>query len=139
MKDETAECPDCGEPNAILLDNVAPSQTKFDCEDCGQSLVAQRLHVGGLKVKSDDGVPKRGRADHSRRRPITEEFLNQVELLLPVQPWPTGVHKEVAEKLETSPSHVSRAIDQLIKSGRVHNQIDGKVYNETVPNLDQPN
>ncbi|MEH2513532.1 hypothetical protein V1291_004886 [Nitrobacteraceae bacterium AZCC 1564] len=60
--------------------------------------------------------------------PLPDELLNQVDSLLPTQPWPTGVHIEVAEKLEVSRIKVQRAIDQLIRSGRRIKQVDGMLY-----------
>jgi hypothetical protein len=71
----------------------------------------------------------RGEKDTRRTfRPLSDDFLSQVDLLLPAQPWPTGVHIEVAEKLEVSRAKVQQAINQLIKSGRRTKQIDGNLY-----------
>jgi hypothetical protein len=66
--------------------------------------------------------------DRRRFPPLPDEFLSQVDNLLPAQPWPTGVHIEVAEKLEVGKSKVQRAIAQLIKSGRRFEQVDGILY-----------
>ena len=60
--------------------------------------------------------------------PLSDEFLAQVDSLLPAQPWRTGVHIEVAEKLEVSKVRVQRAIEQLIRSGRRIKQVDGILY-----------
>ena len=58
---------------------------------------------------------------------LSSEFLDQVDMLLPHQPWQTGVHYEVAEKLGCRVAEVSAAIQQLISLGRRKNQRDGVV------------
>jgi hypothetical protein len=64
--------------------------------------------------------------------PLPDDFLTQVDSLLPAQPWQTGVHIEVAEKLEVSRIKVQHAIDQLIRSGRRIKQVDGILYDAAV-------
>lgn len=60
-------------------------------------------------------------------RSLSDEFLDQVNMLLPSQPWETGVHLEVAEKLGCRNSKVTAAIQQLILLGRRKNQRDGVI------------
>ncbi len=57
-----------------------------------------------------------------------EELLAQVKSLMPSQPWPTGAHKEVAEKIGVSPGQVAKCINLLIKRGEFLNQIDGQLF-----------
>jgi len=74
--------------------------------------------------------------------PLTEEFVTQVDMLLPVQPWPTGIHVEIAEKLEVGKNKVHRAIYELIRSGRRLKQVDGILYDaqgEIIPVMDDGN
>jgi DNA-binding GntR family transcriptional regulator len=59
---------------------------------------------------------------------LPKDFLVQVDTLLPAQPWPTGIDREVAEKLEVGRNKVQRAISQLVNSGRRIKQIDGVLY-----------
>lgn len=58
---------------------------------------------------------------------IDETLLDQVDMVLPPQPWPKGVHKEVASKLSITHALASDAIQKLILSGRRSEQIDGEV------------
>jgi len=45
----------------------------------------------------------------------SESFLASVRANLPLQPWPYGIHKDVAKKLQCSNSKVYKAISVLIK------------------------
>lgn len=62
------------------------------------------------------------------KRALPKEFVDLVDELLPEQPWPTGSHRDIGEKLEVPVSSVSRAIKELIDSGRRFNQLDGVIY-----------
>jgi hypothetical protein len=88
------------------------------------------LHsLSGSQALKDE--PTNWTDKESRRRensPVPEEFLAQVDALLPPQPWPTGIDREVAEKLEVGRNRVHRAITQLMNSGRRVKQIDGVLY-----------
>lgn len=60
---------------------------------------------------------------------IDEEFIEVVKNHLSSQPWPTGIHKEIASKLGCSNAKVSRAIEALIKSGLFLKQKNGQLDN----------
>jgi len=62
-----------------------------------------------------------------KRKPIyiEEETLELIKQQLPTQPWATGIHKKVAEKLSLSNKTVSVAIAVLIKKGVFKQQING--------------
>ncbi len=60
---------------------------------------------------------------------LPDDFLAMVDAILPSQPWPPGTHIEVAAKLDSRPMRVSRAIQQLISSGRRLRQFNGIAYN----------
>jgi hypothetical protein len=49
------------------------------------------------------------------------------ELLLPAQPWPKGVHRDLADKLGISPSQAAEIINDLIRLGKFKHQVDGVV------------
>jgi AIPR protein len=59
---------------------------------------------------------------------VSPELLEQVDMLLPNQPWKPGIHLEVAKKVDRKPIEISAAIQKLIEVGRRKNQIDGVVY-----------
>jgi hypothetical protein len=72
-----------------------------------------------------------GEFNSSERVSITEEVLHAVSSELPAQPWPQGIHRIVAEKLNLSTRDVSRAIKYLIESGVYSDQVDGVVVTRT--------
>lgn len=119
-KAEAAACAYCSVVTPVLLDNVSPAQSSFRCGACGQVSVAHRT-LDGILVKAP---PERQPPPAS----ITDEhLLDRVLMLLPRQPWPTGVHRDIAAKLDVTPTLVGKVIQELIKQGRVHHQIDGIV------------
>ena len=61
---------------------------------------------------------------------ISEEMILKVMEMLPVQPWPKGIHKDIAQKLSVTDKEVIVAINNLMKRGLVHKQKNGKVYDE---------
>ena len=67
---------------------------------------------------------------------ISDEFIEQVAQCLPEQPWPTGIHREVAERLSVKNSQISEAIKELIRQGRFRDQVDGELVDpeETTEN-----
>jgi hypothetical protein len=66
--------------------------------------------------------------------PVPEEFLASVRALLPPQPWPSGTHKVVGEKLNVAPTQVSKAMRELVRRGICVRQVAGKLY----PDDDSP-
>jgi hypothetical protein len=65
-------------------------------------------------------------ADSNPNRTRTpKDVLDAVAAELPRQPWPQGIHKVVAEKLNLPVNVVSRAITDLIRVGVFSDQVDG--------------
>jgi hypothetical protein len=60
--------------------------------------------------------------------PMAPEFIQQVRALLPKQPWPTGVHSQIAAKLGVGASHVRLAIAFLIRREEFFDQRDGVLF-----------
>jgi hypothetical protein len=58
---------------------------------------------------------------------ISTEFIEQVDLLLPKQPWKPGIHKEIASKLNCSEREIYQAVKRLVDLGRRYRQKDGIV------------
>ena len=48
--------------------------------------------------------------------------------MLPSQPWPDGIHKEIAEKLDVSPRMVNKYINELMARGGFMPQVDGQLF-----------
>ena len=59
---------------------------------------------------------------------LDTELLAAVKELLPPQPWPSGVHKEVAEKVGLTNGQVAKYIKELIRRGDFVEQVDGELF-----------
>lgn len=59
---------------------------------------------------------------------IDEEFISQIDSLLPEQPWKPGLHWRIATQLKCSKGKVSAAIQILIQRGIRYKQVNGVVY-----------
>ena len=59
--------------------------------------------------------------------PMDEALISRVQENLPAQPWPSGVHKVIAQQLCVSNGTVSHAIQVLIQRGVFKQQINGVV------------
>lgn len=75
---------------------------------------------------SVDNVVMSFRFERKQKR-VPEEVIVLVRNQLPEQPWPKGVHKEIAHRLNLSNGKVSAAIDTLILRGIFRDQVNGKV------------
>ena len=62
---------------------------------------------------------------------LSEALISDVLNELPKQPWPVGIHKQIAEKLNQSELMVSNAIAYLIYTGKANAQIYGYVFDES--------
>ena len=58
------------------------------------------------------------------------KLIEEVNRLLPQQPWPRGIDETVARALKVRRSLVSKAINVLISQGRRKIQRDGIIYDE---------
>jgi hypothetical protein len=79
----------------------------------------------GWKKKTNDG-PNTIQSDDAS--PLDVVILDQVDAVLPPQPWKPGLHRLMARKLGLKAVEVSEAISTLIEQGRRHRQRDGVVY-----------
>jgi hypothetical protein len=77
-----------------------------------------------LEAKAARDVAKNASSD------LPEEFVSLIADMLPPQPWPTGIHREIAEKLEVSSRRVTSAIELLIGRGVFKPQVDGVVVKQ---------
>jgi len=70
------------------------------------------------------------REEHLASKPeflFDEEILQNVMEMLPEQPWPQGIHLEIADKLQVKPTLASKYVGELIKRGHFRKQSDGEV------------
>ena len=59
---------------------------------------------------------------------LDADLLAAVKEILPPQPWPNGIHKEVAEKLGLTNGQVAKYVKELIRRGDFMEQIDGELF-----------
>jgi hypothetical protein len=99
----------------------------FVFEACGHA--AEKYGITDLQVvgKQRPGPGTEG----TRTWPEpSEEFIRQIDSLLPPQPWQPGLHATVAKQLGCHKRTVSAAIKVLIASGKRLQQVDGVVYDQ---------
>ncbi|MCA0906058.1 AIPR family protein [Ruegeria marisrubri] len=94
------------------------------CREFGQRYSLDGWEITGRQSPTRDRTYK---VAQKYTEQVTEELLEQVNSLLPQQPWPVGTHRDIAEKLECKPGLVSAAIQELIASGKWKQQQDGEV------------
>jgi hypothetical protein len=84
----------------------------------------------GTVLKVDQGQ-SRGKEDKEQKKKeqrLSEQIIAEIKEALPPQPWPKGIHKEVAKKLNLTPSSVSRVIQKFIQDGKFLPQINGVLF-----------
>lgn len=95
------------------------------------ALAASRYGLGGVEIVGKRSVaapqPLAQPADAISAL-LTEDFVQRVDAALPKQPWPPGVHVEIASVLGCNRRHVLSAIRRLIEDGLRYRQKDGVVY-----------
>ena len=94
------------------------------------SQIARDYNVLGSEVVCKNPLRDYNSVQPPKNVKLTDEIVEQVFMLLPKQPWPIGVHREVADKLNCDCRTVLAAIQTLITKKRCYMQKDGIVYNE---------
>lgn len=61
---------------------------------------------------------------------ISEEFIENVQNKLPMQPWPVGTHIKIAKEMNEKTPKVSQAINTLIERGIYYRQRNGILYDK---------
>ena len=117
VKPEKVECPSCKAVLEIGVDPIPGGSAATQCAECGGEVAVVRTKEG-LRIRFTQSEPG----------DLQEDFLELVRQKLPAQPWPTGIHKEVAVDLSVNPHRVSSAINELIRRGIVYPQVAGVVY-----------
>ncbi|CAN7472714.1 AIPR family protein [Variovorax paradoxus] len=71
--------------------------------------------------------------------PMSKEFLDAIDALLPQQPWPPGIQEMLVQALSSDRKTVRAGIDKLIEDGRRYNQHHGVVVDKdgTIVALDE--
>ena len=81
--------------------------------------------ITGKAVVGTFVLPGRGLPDPP---PLPAEFVEKVRGLLPKQPWPVGVHSQIAAQLGVDANYSKFAIATLIRRGEVFDQRDGVLF-----------
>jgi hypothetical protein len=99
----------------VPLEHVSQMQN-WNSEEWKQFIAARWDEI---KSGTADPIPSRIELD--------EAVLSAVKGLLPSQPWPIGIHREVAERIGITHRQVSMYISELIRRGDFVEQIDGQL------------
>ncbi|WP_208457485.1 hypothetical protein [Burkholderia stabilis] len=120
-----AVCPNCEFQNTVSLDNYPGSSITTSCSSCHHSFRVVRslnaVEVTPIRAATTPPPP-------AEKIVVSDEVLEKVRQLMPAQPWPTGIHHQVATKLGIPSADVRRAIEELIKRRVFLLQIDGILY-----------
>ncbi|HEQ3536111.1 TPA: hypothetical protein VGS95_004506 [Vibrio parahaemolyticus] len=119
IEEQKAACLVCNTEHSLELPIYEGSMVKEKC-NCF-NVITMRYRNGSVRT-SQSKTPA------IASREITEEFLQQVLVLLPPQPWEKDVHKIVAKELNESNKVVQKAIKQLIRRGDLYDQVDGRLF-----------
>jgi hypothetical protein len=107
----------------IRVVRLSAAHVKACCEEA-----VKRYGLSGREVVGRRQVPVGVPSSPGLSSSDVEEFLDQVDSLLPQQPWKPGVHVQVASIIGCKPKDVSEAITELMSRGRRNMQRDGVVY-----------
>ncbi|HUB93487.1 MAG TPA: hypothetical protein VMB52_03205 [Verrucomicrobiae bacterium] len=116
-------CPSCGAINEYRQRPKIKSKKQFKCEACYTPLLSSWSQAGGFKLTVDESPPSPvDRAD------IDEKLITEVKNLLPEQPWPKGISKEIQKQVGIRGGMMQRIIYTLIARGDFKPQKDGRLY-----------
>jgi hypothetical protein len=106
----------------------APMSDDF-LQECQEWKLEQWQQYVAAKAKEFPPLPPpRPSKDPTEDKPlVVEEALTTVQSLLPAQPWPPGIHKEIAVKTGLSNRQAAIAINELIRRGVFQPQEGGKI------------
>lgn len=116
---------------SVYRDNIRMRKINEGLAKLISAKIAENYNILGHKVVCKNTLRDFNDIQLQVKKNLTTEFLEQVFMLLPKQPWPMGVHREVANKLNCDYKKVSSAIKVLIESHRCFVQKDGVVYDKS--------
>ena len=117
------KCPSCGAVNEYHQKPKVRSKKKFKCEACYSPLISTWSQNDGFKLAVDENPPSL-----TDRATVDEALVTKVKSLLPKQPWPKGISKEVQEQVGISSGQMKRIVYILIRRGDFKPQKDGRLY-----------
>ena len=116
---------------SVYRDNIRMRKINDGLAKLIASHIAKYHNVLGHKVVCKNTLRDFNAPPPQVKINLTDEFVEQVFMLLPKQPWEIGIHREIAEKLECDSQKVSAAIKVLIARNRCFAQKDGVVYDKS--------
>lgn len=116
---------------SVYRDNIRMRKINEGLAKLISAKIAENYNILGHKVVCKNTLRDFNDIQPQVKKNLTTEFLEQVFMLLPKQPWPMGVHREVADKLNCDYKKVLSAIKVLIESHRCFAQKDGVVYDKS--------
>lgn len=122
MISSSTNCLWCKKDIVINYSNVPHTSTICRCDNCSGELKVV-TNINGFKVDTYGNSP-------FKKNLLTDELLEEIEKLLPKQPWEKGIHKQVAHQLEIPDYVVTNAITKLIEKGIFFPQVNGVVYDK---------
>lgn len=126
---ENVICPWCNEVESTALSSIPFTKNIEECSKCCGKMQISRT-VKGLNVDKYGIIPST--LIQKINLVVTEEDIQKVHNKLPKQPWPTSIHKKIAEELGIEPKIVSLSIKELIKRDFFKPQIDGVLYERRI-------
>lgn len=127
----------------INLDKIT-DETCLECFELIEQITINRLRFSNLhfikmcqiaekkwEIKGFEQINKlqEYKADFNRQSiEISDEFVEQVRALLPIQPWKPKMHLEILTKLNCSQREYHAVVNKLISDGIFYRQRDGVVY-----------
>ena len=118
-------CPSCTTSFEMAIDPMPGSVLTYSCPKCKKEMRVLRTTTGVrakiISTKIDTSPPP-------KKTELGEEVIELIRGNLLPQPWPKGIHKTVAARLNLPDQLVQLAIQTLIKRGIFNPQIDGKLY-----------
>lgn len=112
-----------------IMNLEVPHELRGDARYWDSSAWVEYLFREASKLSiSVFSTPTATGSDEQPLFPPDQDFLDRVATLLPQQPWPKNIHKEIATSLEVSRRKVQQAINQLIRQGKFLPQIEGVLY-----------
>lgn len=118
--ESVTECPNCKHENMVSINNKLGTSKNIACAECG---TPYSCHVSSAGVIASNN--KKLIDDEAYK----ESVIELVRQRLPAQPWPRGIHQQLAKDISLTPSRVSWAIHQLIARGVFKPQMNGEVLN----------
>lgn len=126
----------------IIKDVISPQYSKSKikrgtflkmCEDMNSNYNTQGYErlVNNFGINNEKYIAPKFKFDKSEKvNNISNEFIEKIEQAMPRQPWKPGIHKVISVQLSCSEEDVFKAVNILVKEGKLFRQKDGVLYDK---------